>query len=309
MRDMGIMNMSFRGSMMQHMKVLNMLGSEEDEDEEFDWKDWVTYKLEKLMAYSGSALFYLLTGATAFGVLFLGTIWSWRHEIDKAFDGDPNEDHDPNSYLYSLFVTLQVILSLGYDDSFGGVVGPLCYTSMLMVGLLAASILIGMITEAFESLVDSIQNGELKAIEQDHTLVLGWNESTVRLVCQIAFLRRQWQQMNETWERRILWWRRTPPSTPVAKGTVVILCQNKTKSQMEEELSHALVERGISKRRTRLGYDIVCRHGDPTDIHHLERVGAHRASAIAIHLDPKDADHSMVIRTLMAVRFRLLFSR
>jgi len=70
-----------------------------------------------------------------------------------------------------------------------------------------------MITEAFESLVEKIRMGELKAVENEHTVVLGWSEGTVRLVCQLAFLRRQWQMMNEGWRRYLFCRRRPPPST------------------------------------------------------------------------------------------------
>ena len=37
---------------------------------------------------------------------------------------------------------------------------------------------------------------------------IGWNEATVRVVCQLAFLRRTFLVQNETWERTLFPWTR-----------------------------------------------------------------------------------------------------
>merc|ERR1719188_2744588 len=179
---------------------------------------------------------------------------------------------------------------------------------MILVGLVVFGTLVGMISEGFNSMVESIRAGELKAVEKNHTLILGWSEGTVRLVCQIAFLRRQWQMQNESWVHYFLWWTRVQPSTPIAKGNIVIMCNNKEKAEMEMLIDQGFAERGISRKRTRLGSDVVCRVGDPCDVQALLRVGAHRAAGIVLNLaqdDAKDQDGLLCaesIRVLMALR-------
>ena len=123
------------------------------------------------------------------------------------------------------------------------------------------------------------------------------NESTVRVVCQIAFLRRQWRMQNETLLRRLFPFLRTKPTTPVAKHPVVILCSkpDATKANIDEVLGHALAARNISPKRTKLGWDIVVRIGDPTSVHDLIRVNAHKATSIMVmmtHHDHEEYEHS-----------------
>ena len=55
------------------------------------------------------------------------------------------------------------------------------------------AIVVGFITNAIESGMEALSSGKTKVAEADHTLILGWNEATMRVVVQISFLRRQYQ--------------------------------------------------------------------------------------------------------------------
>jgi hypothetical protein len=92
-------------------------------------------------------------------------------------------------------------------------------------------------------------------------MVLHRNESTVRVVTQIAFLRRQWRMQNETFWRKTFPFSRTKPTTPVAKYPVVLLCnkEDATKAQIDEILQAALAARNINPKRTKVGWDIIVR--------------------------------------------------
>jgi hypothetical protein len=37
--------------------------------------------------------------------------------------------------------------------------------------------------------MESMSTGSTKVAEKGHTLLIGWNEASVRVVCQLAFLR------------------------------------------------------------------------------------------------------------------------
>ena len=166
--------------------------------------------------------------------------------------------------------------------------------------------------------MESIAQGESKVCSEGHTLILGWNESTVRLVCQIAFLRRAWRIQNETFARSWLRIGRVPPSSPVARAPVVIMTDKMTKEQMEQILGDAMAERGISPKRTRLGWDIVCRVGNPGRTHDLVVVNAHRATSVVIMMTEEDekafrasggkVQNGATIRTALALRNNLLSS-
>jgi hypothetical protein len=190
-----------------------------------------------------------------------------------------------------------------------------------MAGLVVFAILVGIITAWFEALMSSIEEGKTKVAETHHTLILGWNQSTIRVVCQIAFLRRAWRVQNERWDRKYFPWRRVPPSSPVAKYPVVVMCNKEgmDKADMDEALGTALAERGISPKRTKIGWDVVCRVGDPTSVHDLVRVNAKNAKAIMLMMTEEDeyefaeSDGKIVngatIRTMLALRSCLCASK
>merc|ERR550514_2038186 len=158
----------------------------------------------------------------------------------------------------------------------------------------------------------NLNKGATKVACSNHTLILGWNESTVRCVCQIAFLRRAFLMQNETWARRLFPWLRVKPSSPVASAPVVLMCNTMTKEEMDHLLEEALLERGISPKRTKVGWDVICRVGDPCDPHDLLRVGAHRATSIMTMMTNHDQEEEEVtegilktgytLRTLLALR-------
>ena len=94
----------------------------------------------------------------------------------------------------------------------------------LFAGMIIFAILVGFITDIVTGFMSSLEEGTTQVAEKNHTLILGWNESTPRVITQLAFVRRAWCKQNETWERRLLPWRRVPPSSPVAAAPIVILC-------------------------------------------------------------------------------------
>merc|ERR1719324_1723852 len=106
----------------------------------------------------------------------------------------------------------------------------------MITGVLMFAVLVAFLSEASMTFVAEMNEGTSKVMESGHTLILGWNECTLRCVCQIAFLRKAWMKQNSTWDRRLFPWRRVKPSTPVASATVVIVCNSMTKIAMEDIL-------------------------------------------------------------------------
>ncbi|CAE8612994.1 unnamed protein product [Polarella glacialis] len=275
-------------------------------DEEMtSFADHAAYRAENIVAAHANAFFYLLLVAAfiVISVLALG----WYAFTTNAAGAEPEE---PLSYAHSLFITFQVVASLGMDDSITDPGHIVVFVLMCFSGLFLFAILIGMITESFHSFVAGMNEGKSKVSLSNHTLILGWNETTVRVACQMALLRRQWRQQNETWVRTLFPWMRVKPSTPVAEAPIVILTDRFSKAEMQDALEFAFDECGISKKRTTVGRDIICRIGDPTSIKDLQRVGAHRARSILVMMSDADKEgdvegyfeHGMTLRTLLAIR-------
>jgi|AntAceMinimDraft_5_1070358.scaffolds.fasta_scaffold70459_2 hypothetical protein len=124
-----------------------------------------------------------------------------------------------------------------------------------------------------------------------------------------------WQLANQrTFARRWFFWRRIPPSTPVAAGKVVIMANEPglTKSVMNERIEHIFAERGVSQQGNRVGWDFICRVGDPTSVTDLLRVSAMSATAVVTMMTAEDKRQDQessgavingaTIRTLLALR-------
>ena len=107
-------------------------------------------------------------------------------------------------------------------------------------------------------------------------------------------------------------WTRVAPSSPVARSPVIVMANDHTKEEMDEMLGEAMTERGIDPKRTRIGWDIVCRVGNPCKIHDLVRVNAHNATSIIAMMTEKDEEeeeesdgrvkNGATIRTILALR-------
>lgn len=274
------------------------------------FKDRALYLMENCIASNSNAYFWMLLALTSALATLFGVCWYLI-----TFEADV-EIHRPTIIL-AIFDAFVIIASGGMEQSIESFGACILYVLNLLAGLVIFAVLVGLITESFQEMIFSMQAGKTKVVEKKHTLILGWNESTVRLICQIAFLRRQERKQNETWTRRIFWWTQESPSTQVATSPVVIMCNTQTKEEMQEAIMSTFQERGIRKRGTRVGWDIMCRVGDPTSIVDLRRVGA--KSATAILLDMTDADfaenqlhegampNAATLRAMLALRY-VLFS-
>ncbi len=263
-------------------EVLKHCGQEvEDTAAHATLSDRVFYGLENIISVLPSFPFYLLLAVSAVLIFVLGLGWSMSTGEDV---------------LTGFYTAFQVIASGGNDDSLTATPVRIVYFFMVFSGLCVFSIFVGFITDYVSEFMTALSAGRTKVCEHGHTLLLGWNEATPRLVCQLAFLRRAWRVQNETWAKRLLPWRRVPPSTPVAAARIVLLSDPNdkhspdNKQAMDEALQEAFDERGILPSRTRIGWDVVCRTGDPTCMHDLLRVGARQAGAIVFMLTEKDEE-------------------
>eukprot|EP00927_Polykrikos_kofoidii_P047696 TRINITY_DN4197_c0_g1_i4.p1 TRINITY_DN4197_c0_g1~~TRINITY_DN4197_c0_g1_i4.p1 ORF type:complete len:829 (-),score=89.97 TRINITY_DN4197_c0_g1_i4:231-2717(-) len=260
--------------------------------------------VENMASANDNAYFYLLIVFSLVAVVVYGLLW-------KLF-------HQDIELTHAFFFMFQLIASGGIDSSVEGVGAVITFILALFFQLVIFAILVGIITEKFQAMIDDINAGKTPVACSNHTVILGWNETTMRLVCQLAFVRRGWRVQNETFARRLFPWLRVPASTPVAKGSIIVLCDNKTKEDMQQLLSDYFEERGVSKKRTRVGVDVLCRVGDPTNIQDLERVGVHRATAIVFQMGESDREeeeasdgyvkNGATFRSLLAVRHLLLLA-
>ena len=229
-----------------------------------------------------------------------------------------------DSVADGVFMAVQLITSASFNDIPDENNLRLLYFVQIFFGLVVFAILVGFITDAVSQFMNSLASGRTKVAADGHTLILGWNEATLRAVVQCSFLRRQYQMLNEGKFLGILFYFPSlipafkwcglleRPSTSLAVSDIVIMDNSITKEEMHIRLAQTLAERGILPWRTKLGRNIICRVGNPTNVNDLIRVGAHRASAILVMMtewDTKEEDESdgrihngATLRTTLALR-------
>lgn len=286
-------------------EVANRLRALSYEDEGTDssasFSERLSYKLENLAEATPNVFFYTLFISTAIAIVFFSLLLDWM-----------SGDWSSESTWTNMFMAFQLVTTFDTSEDFTEPGQIIFYIGLVLWGLVMLAVLISMITESFHAFMGTVVSGNSKVPLSGHTLILGWNETTVRVVCQLAFLRRQWRKQNETCLRRCCPWMRTKPSTPVAEMPIVILANHISKAEMVSSIEFAFSEHSISRRRTCIGRDVICRAGDPTTVKDLQRVGAHRARSILVqmtHLDDKEeTEHDgavrngMTLRTLLALR-------
>ena len=203
--------------------------------------DAVLYHVENLVASNAQSKFYMLGAATIFLLGVCSVCWVLTAP----------ETVEPRDAAYLVF---QILAAGGYDNSItsDAWAHQLVFLVTLLMGLLVFAVLGGFVNESVSATMDSLNRGKTNVATSGHTLILGWNESTVRVVCQIALLRRAFLMQNETWYRRVCWWARAVPSTPVAAATVVILCNVMDKAETPRKQGREKVPELPQDRRAHL---------------------------------------------------------
>eukprot|EP00927_Polykrikos_kofoidii_P021142 TRINITY_DN20116_c0_g1_i1.p1 TRINITY_DN20116_c0_g1~~TRINITY_DN20116_c0_g1_i1.p1 ORF type:complete len:1114 (-),score=160.35 TRINITY_DN20116_c0_g1_i1:65-3406(-) len=264
------------------------------------------YMLENSLSVSTWAGFLIMFAFVVFLVLMFGTGW---HMLDQ----------ENTPFGAAVFVIWQVLAAADFQ-------GPsdiptwrqqIVYLVCLTVGILVSAVLVALVIEVVKTCFKNINLGLTQVVDGDHTVILGWSDATVHLVCELCFLRHQWRLQNATLLRRIFWWKRVPPSTPVAAGRIVIMAHDMAKEQMESAILAAMLQRGIDRKWNLVGWDIVCRVGDPANVHDLLRVGVQHAVAIVtmmVELDDRESHlwgwvaNGATLRVLLAIRHILFAS-
>jgi ion channel POLLUX/CASTOR len=157
--------------------------------------------------------------------------------------------------------------TMGGDEGWGFRAAMLVVT---IGGVIIVASLIGIISSAFDSKVDELRKGRSKVLENDHTLILGWNPQVFPIISEIC-------EANQS-----------------RRSAAIVVLADRDKVEMEDELRTKIGNAGKTR--------IICRSGDPMDLTDLEISNPHTARSIIV-LAPTDSDDpdSVVIKTTLAL--------
>ena len=159
------------------------------------------------------------------------------------------------------------------SGTMGGDQGGFFFLLMMLIvtfgGIFVVSALIGIINNGLEDKLDELRKGRSVVLENDHTLILGWNTQIFTIISELILA-------NESRK----------------SGAVIVVLADQDKVEMED----AINERISDTKNTR----IICRSGSPIDLTDLEIASPHTARSIIILADGADPD-THVIKSVLAL--------
>ncbi|NOT03724.1 MAG: potassium transporter TrkA [Anaerolineales bacterium] len=181
-----------------------------------------------------------------------------------------NSAPDGASFLQVAWMSLLRTLDSG---TMGGDTGSPFFLFMMLVvtfgGVFVVSALIGIINNGIEDKMDELRKGRSQALENDHTVILGWTPQIFTVISEIILA-------NENRKG----------------GAVIVVLADQDKVEMED----AINERIPDTKNTR----IICRSGSPIDLTDLEIASPHTARSIIVLAEGADPD-THIIKSVLAI--------
>lgn len=215
------------------------------------------YKLDTFMAKGGMNIFKALTAIFLFAFATIGLVRSIFHWLNPEATMQYGEIGILGGiYLTWLQLTDPGNMAQDIQSSAGFKFFAICAG---IVGLIMLSALIAFITTALDQKISELKRGHSKVIEEDHTILLGW----------------QYQRILEILRELII-------ANESEDDACVVILADKDKEEMDTALRLALPDTQTTR--------IVTRSGNVANLSNLEMVSIEQASAAIILADCDDTD-------------------
>jgi voltage-gated potassium channel Kch len=223
------------------------------------FKQRFQYWFDNYMSRGSSAM---LTGLFVLSALIIFIVAALVKLTNTAPDGE--------SFFQVAWMGLLRTLDSG---TMGGDTGSPFFLFMMLVvtfgGVFVVSALIGIINNGIEDKMDELRKGRSAVLENDHTLILGWNTQVFTIISELILA-------NESRK----------------SGAVIVVLADQDKVEMED----AINDRISDTKNTRF----ICRSGSPIDLTDLEIASPHTARSIIVLANGADPD-THVIKSVLAL--------
>ena len=235
------------------------------------------YQFEQFMARGGSSIFVSLTIVFIISfVLIIGLRLLLVTVFQDSIDPVTQDNRRIWDDIYAIWLQMTDPGNMN-QDIYSGPWSKLAAIIAGLVGVILLSALIAFITTAIDKLLYEFRKGRGPVLEEDHTLILGWNERVVDILRELVIA-------NESED----------------EACVVILSQH-DKERMDDFIANRLGDTKTTK--------IVTSSGDPSNVNELRRVSARHAKSVIVLAscsdmaseDEKLLSDSRVIKTIMAL--------
>ena len=138
-----------------------------------------------------------------------------------------------------------------------------------LLGIIIISTLIGLISNGILDKIEELRKGRSFVIEEDHVLILGWSSKIFTIIPELVIA-------NEN-----------------QKNPKVVILADRDKVEMEDEIRDKVGDTKNTK--------IICRHGNPIDLHDLRIANPENSKSIIIVDTEDENSDSQIIKTILAI--------
>ena len=230
------------------------------------------YWLDKRMAKGTGSMIRALLFVTIFMILFLTSILILFGASDEC------------SPLHALWDSFATAINAEIPSSGDGSLLFIIINGIAaIIGLFFTSILIGIITTGIETKLQRLRNGNADVLENNHTVILGWNDTTFAILAEI---------MESNLNREI--------------QTVVVLDDACEKVEMDDQVHAFITEKDKERERTAkknhevfIPYakhtQVLCRYGTTVHSSNLENCNIQNCKSIIINEDDDDETIKVIL--------------
>jgi hypothetical protein len=216
------------------------------------------YLFDSFMAKGGGSIFKALTVIFVVTFLLIGAL----RGLLLLLAPDIAVQHENIGFLGNLYITFLEITDPGNmaQDIYSSAAYKVFAVLAGIAGIVMLSALIAFITTALDQKIYELKRGRSKVIEEDHTLILGWNEQ------RIVEMLRELVLANES-----------------EKDACVVVLADKDKEEMDDVLRLRMKDTGTTR--------IVTRSGDVSTLTNLDMVSLEACKSVVILASCEDTDN------------------
>lgn len=186
----------------------------------------------------------------------------------------PNENLESPDFTWEIFVQLIGLRDTGDNANLAT---KLVGVVTIFVGLVLFSSLVAFITQEFEAKLQSLRKGKSLVVEQNHTLILGFNDRIVDIIKELVLANESEQE------------------------AVIVILSEQDKEEMDDFLRSKISALKTTK--------VVTRSGSTTNISNMNLVAVKAAKSVIILNDAKSSDEekfkylsdARVVKAILAV--------
>ncbi len=243
----------------------------------YSFRERLNYKAERFLSKGGVSIFKLLTifFIVAFIVIIairLLLVTFFHDSIDPVTQANRTFLDD----IYAVWLQMTDPGNMN-QDIYSGVYTKIAAIIAGLVGVILLSALIAFITTALDTMLYDFRKGRGKVIENEHTVILGWNERVVDVIRELILA-------NES----------------ESKASVVIL------SKEDKEIMDNLIQKRLPDTMTT---EVITTQGDYANINELKRVNLELAKSVIIlascsesaTLDKKITSDVQSVKSILAI--------